>query len=131
MNMRSEVTAIRPAADECSSRLVDPERVALVVAALPEAEFIDEIAEGFAVLADANRLRLLVSLLEGGELCVHDLAAATAMGESAVSHALRILRARRIVKVRRSGRLAFYSLRDSHVRTLLHVALEHERHGDD
>lgn len=129
--MSSGVRAIRKAEDECSSRLVDPERVAAVMAALPESDVIEEIAEGFAVLADANRLRLLASLLEGEELCVHDLAATSGMGESAVSHALRILRAHRIVKVRRAGRLAFYSLRDSHVRTLLDVALEHERHGDD
>ena len=84
----------------------------------------------FGLLADANRLRLLVSLLEGGELCVCDLAAATGMGESATSHALRLLRAHRVVKVRRAGRMAYYSLTDGHVRMLLDVALEHARHGD-
>ena len=57
--------------------------------------------------------------------------ATTGMGESAVSHALRILRAHRIVKARRSGRMAYYSLRDGHVRMLLDVALEHARHSDD
>lgn len=73
---------------------------------------------------------LLLALLEGGELCVPDLAAAVGMGESAVSHALRLLRTTRVVKVRRAGRMAFYSLTDSHVRLLLDVALEHLRHGD-
>ena len=129
MNMPSDVRPI--ALDECQVRLVDAERVAAVKEALPPSESVDEIAEGFAVLADPNRVRLLISLLEGGELCVCDLAATTGLGESAVSHALRILRAHRIVKARRSGRMAYYSLRDGHVRMLLDVALEHARHSDD
>jgi len=110
---------------------VDRDRVAAVRAAFPEPEVIDELAGGvFSVLSDPNRLRLLVALLEGGELCVCDLAAAAGMGESAASHALRLLRAHRVVKVRRAGRMAFYSLCDGHVRLLLDVALEHVRHGD-
>src|SRR5664279_4107272 len=75
-------------------------------------------------LADPGRLRLLVALL-AGEMHVSDLAANTAMSESAVSHALRLLRAYRVVSVRREGRMAFYSLDDSHCRLLLEVALAH------
>ena len=115
--------------DACELRVVDAERVAAVRAALPEPSVVEELAEGvFGLLADPNRLRLLVSLLEGGELCVCDLAATTGMGESAASHALRLLRAHRVVKVRRAGRMAYYSLCDGHVRMLLDLALEHARH---
>jgi ArsR family transcriptional regulator, lead/cadmium/zinc/bismuth-responsive transcriptional repressor len=120
-----------PAAiDECEVRLVDPARVAAVRAAAPGDEVIASLADVFALLADPGRLRLLTGLLEGGELCVCDLAATAAMGESAASHALRLLRAHRVVKVRRSGRMAFYSLTDGHVRLLLDVALEHLGHSD-
>jgi DNA-binding transcriptional ArsR family regulator len=120
-----------PAAiDECEVRLVDPARVAAVRAAAPTDEVIASLADVFALLADPGRLRLLTGLLEGGELCVCDLAAAATMGESAASHALRLLRAHRVVKVRRAGRMAFYSLTDGHVRLLLDVALEHLGHGD-
>jgi DNA-binding transcriptional ArsR family regulator len=99
---------------------------------MPARDVVDELADGvFSLLADPNRLRLLVCLLEGGEMCVCDLAAAVGMGESAASHALRLLRAHRVVKVRRSGRMAYYSLTDGHVRLLLDVALEHVGHGDD
>lgn len=120
--------------DGCDVRLVDPVRVAAVRRALPGADVVEELAGGvFALLADPGRLRMLMSLLEGGELCVCDLAAAAGMGESAASHALRLLRAHRVVKVRRSGRMAFYSLTDGHVRMLLDVALAHVRddHGLD
>ncbi len=109
--------------------MVDADRVLAVRNALPADEMVDQLADGvFGMLADPNRLRILMSLLEGGEMCVCDLAASTGTSESATSHALRLLRAHRVVKVRRDGRMAYYSLNDGHVRLLLDVALEHLRH---
>ena len=119
--------SLRGAGDD----LVDPDGVAQARAQAPAAVDLDALADGvFGVLADPNRLRILLALLHAGELCVGDLAATTGMSESATSHALRLLRAHRAVKVRRDGRLAFYSLLDSHVRDLLSVALDHLRHDD-
>ncbi len=115
--------------DSCELKLVDPERVRSVQSSLPEAEVVDELAEVFGLLSDPNRLRLLASLLEGGELCVCGLAAAAGMAESTTSHALRLLRAHHVVKARRAGRMMHYSLRDGHVRMLLDVALEHVGHA--
>jgi len=108
--------------DGCVTRTVDPDRVAAVRATLPAPGTVEELSEVFGLLADPNRLRLLAALLEGGELCVCDLAATAGMAESATSHALRLLRAHRVVKVRRAGRVAYYSLTDAHVRLLLDVA---------
>jgi DNA-binding transcriptional ArsR family regulator len=118
------------ALDNCELRLVDPERVRAVQASLPEPGVVDELADVFGLLSDPGRLRLLASLLEGGELCVCDLAAAAGMAESATSHALRLLRAHQVVKARRAGRMMHYSLRDGHVRMLLDLALEHVRRAD-
>ena len=118
------------ALDACPVTLVDPDRVEAVVARLPDHAALEELAEVFRLLSDPGRLRLLTSLLEVGELCVCDLAAASGLGESAASHALRLLRAHRVVRVRRSGRMAYYSLTDGHVRMLLDVALAHLAHGD-
>ena len=67
-------------------------------------------------------------MLEAGGLCVCDLAAVTGMSESAVSHALRLLRAHRMVLVNRRGRMAFYRLDDGHVRMLLDLGLAHTGH---
>jgi len=119
------------ALDSCELKLVDPERVRSVQATMPEADVVEELAEVFGLLSDPNRLRLLASLLEGGELCVCDLAAAAGMAESTTSHALRLLRAHHVVKARRAGRMMHYSLRDGHVRMLLDVALEHVGHADE
>ena len=114
--------------DGCSARVIDAEKVAAVRAAAPADEDIVELADVFAVLSDPNRLRILTALAEGGEMCVCDIAASTGMSESAASHALRLLRAHRIVAPRRSGRMAFYRLADAHVRLLIDVALSHTQH---
>ncbi|RMI42949.1 transcriptional regulator [Actinomadura harenae] len=108
--------------------MVDPERVVAVRAVMPDAEAVNDLAEVFSVLADPGRVRIITALLEGGEMCVCDLAAVCASSESSVSHALRLLRAGRVVTVRRSGRMAYYRLADSHVRLLLDLALTHFGH---
>lgn len=116
--------------DACSVRLVDAEKVADVRAAMPvEADVVDA-ADVFSLLGDPGRLRLLLALLAVGELCVCDLAATCGMRESAVSHALRLLRAHRIVSVHRRGRMAYYRLDDAHVRMLLDLGLTHTQHTD-
>ncbi|MEV7008587.1 metalloregulator ArsR/SmtB family transcription factor [Streptosporangium sp. NPDC051022] len=116
--------------DECSVPTVDAERVSSVRRALPSEEAVQDLAQVFALLADPGRLRLMAALLEGGELCVCDLAAATGQSMSAASHALRLLRAHRVVRVRRAGRMAYYSLADSHVRMLFDLAITHMGHDD-
>lgn len=107
----------------------DRDRAAALAGSLPSAEEVEQLAEVFRLLGDRGRVALLVTLLEGGEVCVHDLAAVTGQSESGVSHALRLLRAHRVVAVRRAGRQAFYRLADGHVRMLLDVALTHLGHA--
>jgi DNA-binding transcriptional ArsR family regulator len=111
-----------------TERLADAERVDAVLSDLPADDLIADLADVFTLLGDPGRLRLLASLLAGGELCVSDLAAISGLSESATSHALRLLRAHRVVQARRTGRRVRYSLRDGHVRELLTTALEHVRH---
>jgi DNA-binding transcriptional ArsR family regulator len=114
--------------EDCSVRVVDRERVAMVTEAMPADGDIEGLADVFGLLADAGRLRVLVALLEG-EMCVCDLAAVARTSESAASHHLRLLRAHRVVQVRRSGRMAYYRLADGHVRMLVDVALTHIGHA--
>jgi DNA-binding transcriptional ArsR family regulator len=114
--------------DDCAIRIVDRDRVAGVRASMPSDDQVADLADVFGLLADPGRLRVLVALLEG-EMCVCDLAAAAGASESAASHHLRLLRAHRVVQVRRSGRMAYYRLADAHVRMLLDIALTHIGHA--
>ncbi len=116
-----------PSVDAYAVRIVDPDRVAVVRAELPLDADIAELARTFELLADIGRPRLLAAL-RSGETCVCDLAAACGQAESAVSHALRLLRTARVVRVRRAGRMAYYLLADDHVRVLLDLALTHQAH---
>jgi DNA-binding transcriptional ArsR family regulator len=128
--MKSSADVQAPAAiDGCAVRLVDPERVAGVHARMPSEQDVVDTADVFGLLGDPRRLKLLVALLDG-ELCVCDLAAVTGMSESATSHALRLLRAHRVVSVRRDGRMAYYRLDDAHVRMLVDLAVAHTEHTD-
>jgi DNA-binding transcriptional ArsR family regulator len=85
---------------------------------------VDAIADVFRLLGDPTRVRL-VDALTHGERCVCDLAALVGLSESAVSHQLRLLRAAHLVRVRRAGRQAFYSLDDHHVVGLVHDTRKH------
>ena len=89
---------------------------------------IRDAADVFGLLADPGRLRML-SVLADGQASVGVLARAAGLSESAASHALRLLRAHRVVEARREGRLVNYRLADAHVRDLLRVALEHADHS--
>lgn len=115
--------------DSCERKAIDPDRVAAVAEHLVDADEAAVLAEVFKLLGDPTRTRLLYALLEAGELCVCDLAETVGVPESSVSHALRLLRTAGIVRNRRSGRMIYYSLADSHVRLLLDLSLEHIRHG--
>jgi DNA-binding transcriptional ArsR family regulator len=129
MNTLSDEQVFSPIAlDACGVRVVDIERVEEVRAAMPSASDVIALSDVFGLLADPGRLRLLVALLED-EMCVCDLAASTGQSESAVSHALRLLRAHRVVRARRAGRMAYYKLADSHVRLLIDLALTHIGHS--
>lgn len=85
---------------------------------------VEAVADVFKLLGDRTRVRI-VDALSHGERCVCDLAALVNQSESAVSHQLRLLRAARLVRVRRSGRQAFYSLDDHHVVGLLYDTRKH------
>ena len=87
-------------------------------------QYIQPLADVFKVLGDPTRLRIL-RVLMNQEVCVRDIADELGMGQSAVSHQLRILRDARLVQFRRDGKTVYYSLADAHVFTLLAVGLEH------
>jgi len=108
----------------CETSLVNLDTVHQLQREILPMQEAQQMAEFFSVLADPNRLRL-VSALANQELCVCDLAAGLSMGESAVSHQLRILRAMRLVKYRKEGRNVYYSLADHHVINLYREVAEH------
>ena len=87
-------------------------------------EALYDLAETFRVLGDLTRVRILMALI-GSESCVRDLAEGLDLTDSAASHQLRILRNSRLVKFRKDGKNALYSISDEHVTTIFREGLEH------
>lgn len=115
-------------AEKCLDDGVHPDKVRMVVEHAPTPEEISQLTAIFKILGDPTRVRLLYAMLEAGELCVCDLAAATGNAEATVSQSLRLMRAAAVVTGRREGRNVFYRLSDSHVRLLLDVTRAHTAH---
>ncbi|MDF2570125.1 MAG: ArsR family transcriptional regulator [Sporomusa sp.] len=113
--------------DICEERCFHPQAICLARAAMLEESTVQDLAEMFKILGDPTRIKIL-HVLSKQELCVCDIAETLGMNQSAVSHQLRTLRSARLVKFRKEGKEAWYSLDDDHVITLMCQGLEHISH---
>jgi len=110
--------------DVCELSYVDQDRVRRVAKALPSPEAVKRLSETFRIVGDPTRTKMLFALSRE-ELCVCDLAHLLGLSESAASHQLRLLRAMRLVKYRKAGKMAYYTLDDEHIADLIHQGLKH------
>src|SRR3954469_10362447 len=82
------------------------------------------LAETFQALGDFSRVQI-VWLLSKNEHNVGSIARRMEMSQPAVSHHLRTLRNLKLVKVRKDGRISYYSLDDLHINRLLQEGIKH------
>jgi DNA-binding transcriptional ArsR family regulator len=114
-------------AEACQERCIHPDVVARAREGLREDTVYFELAELFGALADTTRVKIVHALLRQ-ELCTCDVAAVAGISESGASQHLRVLRALRLVKSRRSGKYVYHSLDDAHIALLVQVGLTHLGH---
>ncbi|MBO5279514.1 MAG: winged helix-turn-helix transcriptional regulator [Lachnospiraceae bacterium] len=110
--------------EQCDCVCVHQEIVDFVTADMPAEEKLYDLAELFKVFGDSTRIKILYVLFEK-EMCVCDIAELLHMTQSAISHQLRVLKQSSLVKFRREGKTVYYSLADSHVRTIINQGMEH------
>lgn len=108
----------------CQADIVHTDVLETVRAQLPPDELLYDLAELFKIFGDSTRIKILYALLQS-ELCVCDIARLLDVTQSAVSHQLRVLKASKLVKFRREGKVVFYSLADDHVSRILSQGMEH------
>lgn len=113
--------------DVCEELCEHPQNICLAKADAISDDEAQLAAETFKLLGDATRLKILHALSKR-ELCVCDIASVIQMGQSAVSHQLRLLRSARLVKYRKDGKMVWYSLDDEHISLLLQQGIDHIRH---
>ena len=98
--------------------------VNLVRSDMYDIDNVYDLAELFKIFGDSTRLRIMSALLNH-ELCVCDISEVLEMNQSAISHQLRVLRTAGLIKARRCGKSAFYSLDDDHVKKIIEMGFEH------
>lgn len=108
----------------CSLELIHNDTVESTKSKLLSCEQYIELAALFKLFGDPTRLRILHAL-EQNELCVCDISSLLGLTKSAVSHQLKDLKLANLVKFRKEGQTVFYSLADSHVKTLIDIGYEH------
>ncbi|GAB4429034.1 MAG: metalloregulator ArsR/SmtB family transcription factor [Chloroflexi bacterium OHK40] len=108
----------------CEVTIINFEAVQAARAVVPPPGVLQEVAAIFQILADPVRAGIVYALAHG-ELCVCDVAAVAGLSISAASHQLKRLRDQGVVGYRKEGRLAFYSLRDAHIRRLVEDGIAH------
>ena len=87
-----------------------------------------DLANLFDALSDPTRI-LIISALLDGETGVGELVERLGLTKSAVSHQLRGLRDKRLIRTRKQGRNVFVCLDDDHVIELFKRGLDHVLHG--
>ena len=108
----------------CEVSCIHERKVAAARRAMKPEATLFRLAAIFKVLGDPTRTKVISALLKE-ELCVCDLAALIGISQSAISHQLRVLRDMNLVKYRKEGRIAFYSLDDDHISAILTAGLKH------
>lgn len=84
------------------------------------------MAEAFKVLSDPTRLKIINALMLS-EMCVCDISALLNMSQPAISHHLKSLRQTRLIKYRRDGKIAYYSLDDEHIKIMFDQCVIHAK----
>lgn len=108
----------------CEYMHVHEDIVEQVEQVMPDEQQLLDLSEFFKVFGDSTRIKILY-VLSQSEMCVCDIATLLQMGQSAISHQLRILKQMRLVRFRREGKTVFYSLADAHIQTILAQGMEH------
>lgn len=103
--------------------LIDRRTLSLVRDFVPEQDALEGIADFFSALSDVTRIKL-VSALAITQMCVNDLSTVLGLNQTTVSHQLKNLRSIGVVKVKRQGKVAFYSLSDPSVLELMNKAVD-------
>ncbi len=112
--------------DTCDIFCYDEEKVNRIQNDLQNVN-ISGVAQLLKAIADENRAKITYALCQEEELCVCDIANIIGVSIANASHHLRTLNKQGILKFRKEGKLAFYSLDDEHIKQIMMIALTHRK----
>jgi len=94
-----------------------------IIEILPKDEELLQTSYIFKALSDKTRLKILFALIDY-EICVGEMARILNLPQSQVSHQLKILREKNIVKFKKSKKMSFYSIKNKQVEDILKLVLK-------
>ncbi|WP_265975092.1 ArsR/SmtB family transcription factor [Brucella intermedia] len=97
----------------------------------PKVRSVNELSEKLLILANPNRLSIIV-YLKAGEMTVGALADALGLGQSALSQHLMKMKKTGLVQSRKDGQLRYYSLTEALTKCLVGRSVMNElmKHRD-
>ena len=110
----------------CSITIIHEDILEKVKMEMTADEILFNTAEVFKVLSDPTRLKIINALMLS-EMCVCDISALLNMSAPAISHHLKSLRQTRLIKYRRDGKAAYYSLDDEHIKVMFDQCVTHAK----
>ncbi|MFE3058785.1 ArsR/SmtB family transcription factor [Nocardia sp. NPDC059239] len=113
-------------ADRAHRHTIDAHTVCDAIEGIGDQEQVEFWAQRFSLLSDPGRLSMLLAIHRAGQIAVTDLATATGISDTAVSQALRLLRAAGTVGAVKTGRVVRYHLCDDEIAQLLDAVARHE-----
>ena len=112
--------------DVCEIYCYDEEKVNRIQGDLKTVD-ISSVSLLFKAIADENRAKITYVLCKDEELCVCDIANIIGTTVANASFHLRTLHKQGIVKYRKEGKMAFYSIDDEHIKQIVTIAIEHKK----
>lgn len=111
----------------CDCNIIHQDAVQKALKNKPDEVTLIKLSEVFKTIGDPTRIKILWCL-DNNEMCVCDIANALNISKSLVSHQLAVLRNKKIVKSRKSGKEVYYTLDDEHISKLYEIGVEHINH---
>lgn len=112
--------------DTCEIYCYDEEKVNRIQNDLQTIDIVS-VTQILKSIADENRAKITYALCQDEELCVCDIANIIGSTVANASNHLRKLHKQGVVKFRKEGKLAFYSLDDEHIKQIMMIALAHKK----
>lgn len=110
--------------EQCDCNIIHEDAVNIAKTKMPDEGTFDDLIEFYKLISDSTRAKILF-VLDQHEMCVCDIANVLGMTKSAISHQLRLLKDKNLVKSRRDGKEIFYKLSDEHVTEVFELSLKH------
>lgn len=110
--------------ESCNCSIIHKDIINKVKENMIDEELLYDLSDLYKVFGDTTRIKIL-HVLSISEMCVCDISALLGIKQSSVSHQLKTLRQAKLVKYRRSGKVVYYSLDDTHVEEIFKQGLAH------